>query len=477
MLNGFTKYIHLFETENRTVLYNALTTKCFFLTDIQKEKINEGVLPANIFSEDEYSLLSSKGFFEDENAVVVDTVIKNNNQLEPDVFAMYLILTESCNMNCKYCSQSSSFRKREKLGNMSLETIESKINMFYKTPTDRKRTIVLYGGEPTMNKNGLRFAIECVRTKMQDWDTEIIIFTNGLLLDDALIDFLAENKISVILSLDGPKDINDMFRLKGENGTFDCVEKTISAFNEKGIKFGISATIASHNIEQLEDVVRFFVTQYHPFSIGLNPLHYPPEDRKYLGVDSKRMAEKMTDAYEVAAKDGIYIEQIMRRVRPFVLAQPRLKDCPSCGGMIRVLPDGSFGPCGHFMEEKKEQENGDYDIHTSETMIKWNQRVSCNIKGCDTCEALALCGGGCPYNSHINGGDIFSPNDQRSCLQAKEFLKYFLHKLSLMVPANTFYEITQAEKQSLLVDIDLDRYIPLERYSRYGEFTLDKRYL
>ena len=86
------------------------------------------------------------------------------------------------------------------------------------------------------------------------------------------------------------------------------------------------------------------------------------------------------------------------------------------------------------MEEKKERERSDYNIDNSEIMKRWNNRVSCNISGCSDCEALALCGGGCPYNSHINGGDIFSPNDERSCIQAKEFLKFFMKTVLLTVP-------------------------------------------
>lgn len=470
------KYVHVKDVGEHTVLYNVLTTKSFFITEEQNNSLKEGRDLEQIFSEDEYNLLSSKGFLQDDNEVSVRDIIQANGQNEPDVFAMYLILTEECNMNCKYCSQSS-FRTRKRLGNMSLETIESSINRFYSTNTNRTRTIVLYGGEPTVHMEGVKFAIDYVRNKLNDLETEIIIFTNGILINSEIVDFFATNNVSVILSLDGKQEINDQYRVQGNDGTYHYVNKTIELFNEKGVRFGISATIGPHNINCLEDIVDFFVTEYNPFSIGLNPLHYPPKDRQYLAVDSKEMAQKMVDAYEIAAEYGIYIEQIMRRVRPFILSQPRLKDCPACGGMIRVLPDGSFGPCGHFMEEKKERERSDYNINNSEIMKKWNNRVSCNISGCSDCEALALCGGGCPYNSHINGGDIFSPNDERSCIQAKEFLKFFMKKLANTVPVNTFHEVTESEKKNLLKSINLDGYIPLEHYSRYGEFVLPKRYL
>jgi len=237
------KYVHVTYVGEHTVLYNALTTKSIFITEEQNNLLKEGKDLKQIFSEDEYNLLSSKGFLQDDNEASARDIIQANGQNEPDIFAMYLILTEECNMNCKYCSQSS-FRTRKRLGNMSLETIESSINRFFSTPTNRQRTIV------------------------------------------------AKNNVSVILSLDGEMEINDQYRVKGNNGTYHYVNRTIGLFKEKGVRFGISATIAAHNINCLEEIVKFFVSEYNPFSIGLNPLHYPPKGREYLGVDSKEMAKK-----------------------------------------------------------------------------------------------------------------------------------------------------------------------------------------
>ena len=177
------RYVHIIDVGQHIVLYNALTTKCFFITGDQKNALKEGEKQNEVFSEVEYDLLSSKGFFQDENEISINEIIRSNGQDEPDVFAMYLILTEACNMNCKYCSQSS-FRTRNRLGNMSLKTIESSIKRFYRVPTNKTRTIVLYGGEPTLNMDGVVFSVDYVRNKLCDAETEIVIFTNGILIDD-----------------------------------------------------------------------------------------------------------------------------------------------------------------------------------------------------------------------------------------------------------------------------------------------------
>ena len=108
------KYVHLKDVGEHNVLYNALTTKSFFVTKEQNKSLKEGKDLSQIFSENEYNLLSLKGFLQDDNEVSSKEIIQANGHNEPDIFAMYLILTEACNMDCKYCSQSS-FRTRKRL--------------------------------------------------------------------------------------------------------------------------------------------------------------------------------------------------------------------------------------------------------------------------------------------------------------------------------------------------------------------------
>ena len=442
----------------------------------QYEGIVSGKPPKNVFSEDQINILSKKGFIRNVYEFDLNECIKKNNQSDPDIFAMYLILTEQCNMDCQYCSQSS-FRTRKRMGDMSCETVKDVLGKFYATDTKRRRTVVLYGGEPTINRGGLECAVKFIRDIKKDWESEIVIFTNGILLDNEYIEFLKQNKVDVILSIDGPRDINDKYRIYSNGGSYDFIKAAIEKCQRLNFPFGVSTTIAAHNSGHLGDVVTFFYEKFNPFSIGLNPLHYVPHGREHLSVGLEETAEAMIEAYVVASTYGIYVEQVMRRVRPFILSTPRLKDCPACGGMIRVLPDGSFGPCGHFMEEKKECEKREYSYETSNIVKKWNSRVSLSVPKCRGCSAIALCGGGCPYNSLKNGGDIFSPNDERSCIQAKLILRWLLEKVAESFNGDEFREITIDDKKKLLGKIDLNKHVPMSEYSRYGEFKVDERFL
>ncbi|MBR0191594.1 MAG: radical SAM protein [Thermoguttaceae bacterium] len=471
----FSSFVHTIETPHSVSLYHSLTTKVFFITPEQAESLRQKNDLERVFSEDEMQRLSRKGFLNDTNQISIADLIQKNGQETPDIFALYLILTEKCNMDCLYCSQSA-FRTRDRMNGMSLESLSEILKKFYTSKTTRKRTIVLYGGEPTLNRAGIDYAVRYVRETMRDQNADIVIFTNGILLDEELIDFFNVNHVSIILSLDGPQEIHDKYRLWNGKGSFERVSQAIRKLQEKNIPFGISSTIASHTVTHLKELIEGFITAYHPVTIGLNPLHYVPAGRESIAVDVQEMARSMTEAYDTAREHGIYIEQIMRRVRPFVLATPRFKDCPSCGGMIRALPNGCFGPCGHFMEEQKEIELPTYSFEESQIMKKWNERISPSIPGCAACPALGLCGGGCPYNSLKNGGCIFSSNDERSCCQAKLMLNHLIELLAKDVQPRGFYEVTAEDKKRLLGNIDLDLSIPMKEYSKYGEFELDEQY-
>ena len=471
------KYVHALENSGYHILYNSATTKIILVTQEQYAALVDGVALAEVFSPAQLQLFSHIGYLHDEHEFDLKQCIINNKQESVDIFAIYLILTEQCNMNCSYCSQSA-YRTRGRLPNMTPDTVKSVLQKFYHTNTKRKKTVVLYGGEPTMNRCGIESAVNFVRNTQSDQDTEIVIFTNGILLDDSLIDFLQAGRVNVILSIDGQQKVNDVYRLVGEHGSYNEIIASAERLKKHSVPFGTSSTIAAHNIDQLEEVVRFLYEKFNPVTVGLNPFHYAPDSRSQMAVNEAKMAKKMLKAYEVASSYGLYIEQIMRRVRPFVSSTPRFKDCPSCGGMIRVLPDGSFGPCGHFMEEKQEREKPDYTFAESSIMKKWNARVNADvINKCSTCIAMALCGGGCPFNSLKHGGDIFSANDDRSCVQAKLFLDWLIKKTVCGLPVNTFYNVSLTEKRTVLGNTDLELNFPMSSYSKYGEFVFYVRYL
>ena len=118
------KYVHSIENNGYYILYNAATTKIILQTKNQYFSLLEGIDLDIVFKPEQIELLSHTGCLHDENEFDLKQCINNNGHDKVDVFALYLILTEQCNMNCLYCSQSA-YRIRNRMPNMSLETVET----------------------------------------------------------------------------------------------------------------------------------------------------------------------------------------------------------------------------------------------------------------------------------------------------------------------------------------------------------------
>lgn len=488
-MNRLSEYVHTYKIGDYNILYHAMTTKVFLISDLQAKSLkNKGV--DTTFNDFEINQLKAKKMIvnleEGVKELSIDEIVEENHQENPDIFILYLLLSERCNMNCLYCSHAH--RDKIKQGDMKIETVINALEKFYAINTNRKRSVVLYGGEPLMNKKGVLAAIDYIRQQKEDKKTEIVIITNGTFLEESLIKYFSLNDVSIIISVDGERETHDKFRKIGERGTFDYIEKAVSILNNNGIKFGLSATIAAHNIKTLDKVTDFFYQKFDPISIGLNPLHKKTlgDDSEYesdsfineYSVDSEEVAEAMIVAYKAARKNGLYIEQIMRRVRPFILSTPRLKDCPACGAMIRVLADGTFGPCGQVIEKEKNVNMETCKFSESELIKTWNHRLSCSLSSCNNCDAMALCGGGCPANSVKNGNDVFCiGKEERTCCQAKVILTWLLGEIAAYFPANKFIDVKETDKFKLLGKIDINAKTPLFEYSKYGEFKINKMYI
>ena len=242
---------------------------------------------------------------------------------------------------------------------------------------------------------------------------------------------------------------------------------------------GISTTVASHNINSLPSTIEYFKNRLDPINIGLNPLHLITSPKKEpWAIALEKSVYGMLRAFEEARKLGIYIEQIMRRIRPFIERTPRIKDCPSCGGLIRFYPSGKYGPCGHLVSMGKNC------LSISENMSwvksglrkKWSERSSFNMgKECKFCPTVSICGGGCPFSAYKRYGDIMDIDD-RMCVQSKIFLKWLIKDLYEIIKPNfkrekiLVYTPSQEERRKTYGKINVfDEKLPLQNYSKFGE--------
>lgn len=105
-----------------------------------------------------------------------------------------------------------------------------------------------------------------------------------------------------------------------------------------------------------------------------------------------------------------------------------MKDCGAPGNQLVLAPNGDLGVCQAFLPSRKFYSfniNTDKDIGYDRLVGEWKNRYSLNMDECLDCEALGICGGGCPYNSYVNTGSIWSL-DERMCKHNKEFIDWLM---------------------------------------------------
>jgi len=426
-------------------------------------------------------------------------LIKRNNEEEREynkikqksikptkLIAMYIILTENCNFRCRYCAFFAHLSKDYKSQLMTKEMADKALGLFLKycsKDPNQKKSIVLYGGEPLLNVPTFKYIVKRIRDEVFEkncgGNVEIITFTNGSLINEDIAKFCSRNKVIPIVSIDGPKEIHDLMRRDiNKKETFNRVLQGYFLLKKYGCNVGISTTVASHNIKCFHLIIRYFKNKLEPINIGLNPLHLIKDPKKEpWAITLEKSTYGMLEAFKITRELGIFVPQIMWRIRPFVERIPRVKDCPSCGGLIRFYPSGKYGPCGHFVSMGKNclSINGETNWAKSKLRKKWSQRSSFNMgEKCKFCPAISICGGGCPLTAYKIYNDIMSVDD-RICIQSKIFLEWLIKDLYRIIRPNfkkhsLVYMTSKKERKQIYRKIDIfDKKLPLQEYSRFGE--------
>ena len=364
----------------------------------------------------------------------------------PCIDTLYLILTDNCNFDCTYCFFEGSYNSSEtRCDIMSNATAISAIQRFatylrmaYDFPDfhPQNPSIIFYGGEPLLNLKVFYSAVKEInrlkKCKQLPFNLSVSVNTNGSLITPEIATFCADHKIEVDVSLDGYKSVNDKCRIwkKSRKGTFSAIIRGISILQKSGAKTCISCTISESNVNELPMVLEWFLDKLGIDQVGFNPLLDSPEYQVQDPEYSAKAAQAMIDCFKIARKRGIHEHRIMRKVEAFVNNQLHDRDCSGCGRQIIIRPDGKFGVChafsgtGEFFMEPDDK----FNPYTHSFWQEWSNRSPLNMPECYDCEALTICGGGCPHNAYLKTGSIWGI-DKSFCVHAKETIQWLVWDL------------------------------------------------
>ncbi len=392
--------------------------------------------------------------------LVLDDSDSNSPIIQPDVkpeiSVMYLLLTDNCNLRCRYCTVQYNLEDTP-VKVMDTATIKESIQLFRKlVPSGKKASITFFGGEPTLNIDGLQTAlIEIARLFTQD-EIQTFMVSNGTAITERIADMLVQYHVFPIISIDGWQEIHDQMRVDGSgSGSYADVIDGYNRLRGKGLKVGISTLVGKHNYEHLPEIVSFFANELEAFNLGMSLPHLKPEA---ADISIELLTPKLISSWEMARDNNFYIMQIGKRLKAIAEQKPILRSCPGSSGwsMIRILPDGTITPCENMgLRGKSVLGNVNHhpspeDIINHPEIIDWNRRQPYNIEKCQSCPAVSICGGGCPYDAFLETGSIHNP-EQRSCYLSNHLLEWAIWDIyKRMDMSNGFAVPTREQRQGIL---------------------------
>lgn len=353
-----------------------------------------------------------KLFSEDKFRPDVDKLAKRSTVVK----ALCLHVAHTCNLDCEYCFASQGKYHGER-ALMSFEVGKRALDFLVENSGDRHNLEVdFFGGEPLMNWQVVKDLVAYARSIEQQHDKcfRFTLTTNGMLVDDDVIEFSNSEMDNVVMSLDGRKEINDHFRkTAGGVGSFDIiVPKFVKFAKARGEKdYYIRGTFTHNNPDFMKDIEVMLDLGFDRLS--MEPVVCPPdspyalteEDKKIVCRQYELLAEKMIERRRAGTPFVFYHYMLDLEHGPCIYK--RLSGCGSGTEYMAVTPTGELYPCHQFVGDK-DYLMGDVFNGVTNTAVR-DKFKRCNVYSkpeCADCWARLHCSGGCAANSYHATGDI-----------------------------------------------------------------------
>ena len=332
------------------------------------------------------------------------------------VKALCLHVAHTCNLNCSYCFASQGKYHGDR-ALMSFEVGKRALDFLMENSGTRTNLEVdFFGGEPLMNWDVVKQLVEYARSveKEHHKNFRFTLTTNGLLIDDEVIEFCNKEMSNVVLSLDGRKEINDLTRVDyAGNGSYDRIvpkfQQMVKA--REGREYYMRGTFTHANPDFTKDV--FHMADLGFTELSMEPVVSAPDDPAALTAED---LETVKEQYEILAKEmikrkkegrGFTFYHYMIDLTGGPCIYKRISGCGSGTEYMAVTPWGDLYPC-HQLVGEEDYKLGDIWNGVTNTGLREEFR-SCNAYArpeCADCWAKLYCSGGCAANGYHATGSI-----------------------------------------------------------------------
>ncbi len=399
--------IAMFEENDRETVIAAMTEKYASTENVSREELEECYdqivslkESGKLFAPDTFEPMA--GHLKAKTAGVVK--------------ALCLHIAHTCNLNCAYCFASQGKYHGDRAV-MSFEVGKQALDfLIANSGTRHNLEVDFFGGEPLMNFDVVKQLVAYARSieKEHGKNFRFTLTTNGLLIDDDVIEFANREMSNVVLSLDGRKEIHDRYRVDyAGNGSWERIVPKFQKLVEArgGKNYYMRGTFTHANPDFLKDIQQMLDLGFTELSMEPvvcapgDPSELTEEDLPIVLEQYEKLAELMIERKREGRPFTFYHYMIDLTGGPCIYK--RISGCGSGTEYMAVTPWGDLYPCHQFVGEEKFLLGNVYDGVTNTTMQ--DEFAACNVYArpeCRECWARLYCSGGCAANAYHATGKV-----------------------------------------------------------------------
>lgn len=407
-----------------TIKYNAAEYASIFEDEIQSvDTVRNAVLDA---LSDVEELKKEGALFTDD---IYEQYITDFKGRQTVVKALCLHIAHDCNLACRYCfAEEGEYQGRRAL--MSYEVGKQALDFLIQNSGNRKNLEVdFFGGEPLMNFDVVKRLVEYGREQEQIHNKKFrfTLTTNGILLNDDIMEFANKEMSNVVLSIDGRKEVNDRMRpSRNGKGSYELIlpkfQKLAESRNQTN--YYVRGTFTHNNLDFSEDVKHLAELGFKQISVEPvvalpeEPYAIKEEDLDILFEEYDKLARYMIEKKKEGKDFNFFHFMLDLSGGPCVAK--RLSGCGSGTEYLAVTPWGDLYPCHQFVGEESYLMGNVFEgVKTTDLRDEFK---CCNVYAkdkCRDCFAKFYCSGGCAANSFKFHGNINDAYDIGCKLQKK----------------------------------------------------------
>ena len=427
--------IHQYKLGGYNIVLDVCSGSVHVVDDVAYDIISEfeskekDVIVAEML--EKYSNDANKDEIEECYAQIVE--LKDNGKLfAPDTFepmanklkektagvvkALCLHIAHTCNLNCSYCFASQGKYHGDR-AMMSFEVGKRALDFLVENSGTRHNLEVdFFGGEPLMNFQVVKDLVAYARSieKEKGKNFRFTLTTNGVLVDDDVIEWANKECSNVVLSLDGRKEVHDRFRVDyAGNGSWEKIVPKFQKFVEArgGKEYYMRGTFTHANPDFLEDIKQMLDLGFNELSMEPvvcakdDPSALTDEDMAIVMKQYEDLASLMLQKDKEGKPFTFYHYMIDLTGGPCIYK--RISGCGSGTEYMAVTPWGDLYPCHQFVGEERFK-LGDIWTGVTNTEVQ-GEFAACNVYAhpeCRDCWARLYCSGGCAANAYHATGSV-----------------------------------------------------------------------